>query len=676
MELLEQDWQKNIDLSGFYDANEAQLNEAENEQISPIYHKLHEVESRYREESYLSAGGEKKIYRVYDASSDRFVAMARAQSASLHSEKEQFLREARLTAALQHPNIMTVHDMGVDESDEAFFTMELLQGETLGNIIEKLKSGDNRSLEKYPREELLQIFLKTCDAVAYAHSRQVVHMDLKPENISIGRFGDVIVFDWGLAQVLDSSNQRKTSSEINLEMPLNGDLLNDLTLKGKIQGTPGFMSPEQVRGEEAHYSADIYSLGVILYMLLTYELPTKASNVKTILKQTEQGELRSPLELKGDLAPSLVAVTMKALATEPSKRYTSASEIKAELQKYINGFATEAEQASFRTQIHLLIKRNFTESLLIGGFILALSLVILAAFEQVKSEKLEAIKNFELYKQQVESTRLITRNLRDVIQQSAWTEEPETLELMIAKIDESLEHEEDEIERDWMWEKKGEYHFILEQFNQAHSALIKLPKHQLTQVAEKFAKIKTNDQELLTPKQLTRLFAENNQQTGKIIYYKVFYFHLKRALSIDPQAYLPVIKNVLDLLNNVSHSNFSDFKLQIRAKGNHLVLKEAPYSSFILPLPTTEPLNVLKPLNLNSISVSHSKVNDLERFIGLNLPYIEAVDIPLNIYKLKVVKQYIGLKTLVIDSRIFNKNELRVLRNEFNIKDISENHKP
>ena len=323
-----------------------------------------------------------------------------------------------------------------------------------------------------------------------------------------------------------------------------------------------------------------------------------------------------------------------------------------------------------------MIKRNFTESLLIGGFILALSLVILAAFEQVKSEKLEAIKNFELYKQQVESTRLITRNLRDVIQQSAWTEEPETLELMIAKIDESLEHEEDKIERDWMWEKKGEYHFILEQFNQAHSALIKLPKHQLTQVAEKFAKIKTNDQELLTPKQLTRLFAENNQQTGKIIYYKVFYFHLKRALSIDPQAYLPVIKNVLDLLNNVSHSNFSDFKLQIRAKGNHLVLKEAPYSSFILPLPTTEPLNVLKPLNLNSISVSHSKVNDLERFIGLNLPYIEAVDIPLNIYKLKVVKQYIGLKTLVIDSRIFNKNELRVLRNEFNIKDISENHKP
>ena len=126
----------------------------------------------------------------------------------------------------------------------------------------------------------------------------------------------------------------------------------------------------------------------------------------------------------------------------------------------------------------------------------------------------------------------------------------------------------------------------------------------------------------------------------------------------------------------MSHSNFSDFKLQIRAKGNHLVLKEAPYSSFILPLPTTEPLNVLKPLNLNSISVSHSKVNDLERFIGLNLPYIEAVDIPLNIYKLKVVKQYIGLKTLVIDSRIFNKNELRVLRNEFNIKDISENHKP
>ena len=136
---LEQDWQKKIDLADFYNADDKDLDQEENKQISPIYHSLKEVPQRYREESFLNAGGEKKIYRVYDAASDRFVAMARAQSASLHSEKEQFLREARLTAALQHPNIMSIYDMGLDDEEQAYFTMELLQGETLGSLFKNCK---------------------------------------------------------------------------------------------------------------------------------------------------------------------------------------------------------------------------------------------------------------------------------------------------------------------------------------------------------------------------------------------------------------------------------------------------------------------------------------------------------------------------------------------------------
>ena len=604
--------------------------------------------------------------------SDRFVAMARAQSASLHSEKEQFLREARLTAALQHPNIMSIYDMGLDDEEQAYFTMELLQGETLGNLFKKLQEGDLRSAEKYPRSELLQIFLKVCDAVAYAHSRCVVHMDLKPENISIGRFGDVVLFDWGLAQVLTRPASSISDSQINLEMPLDGDLLNDLTLKGKIQGTPGFMSPEQVRGEEASTSDDIYSLGVILYLILTQQLPTKRSDVKVILKQTELGDLVTAQERDASLPSSLCAVAQKSLSLDPEERYVNAGEIKHEIQKYMDGFATEAEQAGFMTQIHLLIKRNFTESLLIGGFLLALSLVILAAFEQVKSEKIETVKNFELYKKQVENTRLVTSSLRAVIQQSAWTQDPATLELMISKLNEALEHEQDAKELQWMYQKKGEFHFILEQFNQAHESFLKLESYPLTEVAKKFSIIKPRDHDLLNASELSEFFAENSRQTGKMIYYKIFYFHLKRVGEVDAQEYLPVVKNVLDLLNNVSHNQFQELKLQIRPKGNHLMLKNAPYSTFILPLPTPEPINVLQALKLNSISVSHSKVNDLERFMGLNLPYVEAVDIPLNVYKLKVVKDYLGLKTLVIDGRIFTQKELKLLHEVFKIKDVSQ----
>ena len=672
LESLEHAWQQKIDLAAFYDADEKDLNHDENQQISPIYHSLKDVSEPYREESYLSAGGEKKIYRIYDAASDRFVAMARAQNAHLHSEKEQFLREARLTAALQHPHIISIYDMGLDEDGQAYFTMELLQGETLGSLLNKLKTGDARSADKYPRSELLQIFLKLCDAVAYAHSRRVVHMDLKPENISIGRFGDVIVFDWGLAQVLNEINTDLYSGGPTPEMELDADILNDLTLKGKIQGTPGFMSPAQVKGESASYSDDIYSLGVILFIILTGDLPTKSTQAKAILKQTELGDLVSLQELRSDLPASLCAVTEKALALEPSERYQNVNQIKQEIQKCLNGFATEAEQAGFLTQIHLLINRNLTESLLISGFVLALSLVVWAAFEQVKSEKRVAINNFELYKQQVESTHKESRNLRAVIQQSAWTQDPATLELMITKLKEALAYEKNSDEKLWMWQKKGELHFILEQFNQAYECFTQLPSDPLTEVALKFAEIKPRDQDLLNPQELSQFFAENSRQTGKMIYYKVFYFHLKRSQSIDPQEYLPVIKNVLDLLNNVSHNQFNELKLQLRPKGNHLALKNAPYSTFILPLPTAEPINVLQPLNLNSISVSHSKVNDLERFMGLDLPYIEAVNIPLNVYKLKVVKEYLGLKTLVIDSRLFSKNELKSLYKEFRIKDVRQ----
>ena len=184
---------------------------------------------------------------------------------------------------LQHPNIVPLYDIGLNEHGQPYFTMKLIQGRTLRDILEELKNGNEKDLKDYSLPERIDIFLKICDALAYAHSRGIAHLDLKPDNITVSTYGDVVVCDWGLAAIIGKNE------EIDQALTESLDYYSKryYTLTGEIKGTPGYMSPEQAKGgnETKDERSDIYALGSILYELLCLDHALDGKNVKETIDQ-------------------------------------------------------------------------------------------------------------------------------------------------------------------------------------------------------------------------------------------------------------------------------------------------------------------------------------------------------------------------------------------------------
>ncbi|EDM24654.1 probable serine/threonine-protein kinase pknB, partial [Lentisphaera araneosa HTCC2155] len=181
------------------------------------------------------------IKRAFDLSTSRYIAFAERGKPNDKHLYEVFLREARLTALLEHPNIISIHDVGLNDLGQPYFTMDLKEGDSLGEIFKNLNTKDEEYLETYSLHELLMIFVKICEAISYAHSKNIIHLDLKPDNIQVGHFGEVLVCDWGLGKILNNT-EIVGVEETLLEV----DLLNHISSKNKVVGTPGYMSPEQI----------------------------------------------------------------------------------------------------------------------------------------------------------------------------------------------------------------------------------------------------------------------------------------------------------------------------------------------------------------------------------------------------------------------------------------------
>ena len=201
---------------------------------SIIEKELRDVEERYTSEEEIDKGGMKSISVVTDQKTLRKVAFARLLNSS-SKNRERFISEARLTAFLEHPNIVPVYDLGI-KGDEPFFTMKMIEGESLEDVIADLKIKP----ERYSVSDRMQIFLKICDAVAFAHHKGVIHLDLKPANIRVGKFGEVIVCDWGLSKIIQDQEDQVD------EDGLDPVIYNDITMDGMIKGSPGYISPEQI----------------------------------------------------------------------------------------------------------------------------------------------------------------------------------------------------------------------------------------------------------------------------------------------------------------------------------------------------------------------------------------------------------------------------------------------
>ncbi|MDD7984413.1 serine/threonine-protein kinase [Lentisphaera marina] len=383
-----------------------------NEQSSgELYQQLKITTDRYAHQTELGQGAMKTVSLVKDKLTGRLVAKATLKGDTGRETSERFLREARICARLEHPNIVPLHDLGIDENDEVYFTMKLVEGISFQELIEEIKINQS----DLSLSELLDIFVKICDAVSYAHSQGIIHLDLKPENIQISHFGEVMVCDWGLAR--DINQQDNHTEELIISESF-------VTQDGVIRGTPGYMSPEQARGSisESSFQSDIYSLGAILYTILSLERPGKGS-VKEVLAQTVKGDFPSPSQVspKREIPAVLEAISCKAMELNPNERYTSVAQLKSDLLSYLRGFVTSVEKSSFLIQVKLLVKRNKLLSfvMIISGILLisATSIFLISikkseseakiAAKQARDAELEAKDNLTKWQRTNELKRLI-----------------------------------------------------------------------------------------------------------------------------------------------------------------------------------------------------------------------------------------------------------------------------
>ena len=374
-----------------------------NEELPPLYQELLENNERYTDETFVAEGGMKRITSVYDKLTRRNVAMARLIKRASQELYDPFIREAHLTALLTHPNIIPVYDVGIGPLGAPFFTMELKEGDSLKRIIYELRKNNPEYVKNYPLETRLSIFSKICDAIAYSHSNLVVHLDLKPDNIQVGNFGEVLVCDWGLGKIVGTKEYDSFD-----DLMFNPDFLNNVTHRGTIKGTPGFMAPEQInQDEEICESTDIYALGCLLYSLIYLKSPFDSENDSETLGNNKLGKFTHDNKLK--TPDGLIAIINKCMQLKPYSRYQSVDKIRTDIQKHLLGFATSAENPGFLRQLKLFYRRNKIPCIMLLSFMTLIAALTTVYFINIEERRKEA----EAARSNAESKQLETLKAKE-----------------------------------------------------------------------------------------------------------------------------------------------------------------------------------------------------------------------------------------------------------------------
>ncbi len=293
-----------------------------------------DLATRYTDQGEIGRGGMCTVHRMRDRTLLRETALKRLDSDfSIERDRiQRFMLEAQVTGQLDHPNIVPIHELGRDGKGRYYFTMKMVEGETLGQRIEH--AGEDR-LKPDQLAELLKILIKVCEALSFAHSRGVIHRDIKPSNIMVGQYGQVYIMDWGIARLLPQAEDTGSDRRVAVSA------MAEIDQPGSIIGSPAYMAPEQVEGQHEALDArtDVFAIGATLYHVLTGRPPYSERNYYKLLTQVLSCEFEPPDQVMGEgiLPPGLTRIVMRAMAPDPSDRYESVVAMQRDIELFMRG---------------------------------------------------------------------------------------------------------------------------------------------------------------------------------------------------------------------------------------------------------------------------------------------------------------------------------------------------
>ena len=346
--------------------------------------------AKYAISGKLGQGGVGEVLLVEDRDLERSVAMKRLlpQPGGTVAEDTltRFLREAQTTGQLEHPNIVPVHDVGLDNQGQLYFTLKYVRGLSLRQVIrgrernDHVEKGGPLFRDAYTPRKMIEILIGVCQGIAFAHSKLVIHRDLKPENIMLGKFGEVLVMDWGLAKTLTPATRQELDSAKTVR--IGGPAEATLTMEGAVAGTPAYMAPEQAAGRisELDERTDIYALGAMLYEMLSGKAPYEGGNAIQVLYRVQnEAPPRLMVGAPGfnPIPRELKAICEKAMQRRPEDRYRSAAAMLHDLEAFLDNRSVTACPDSALQRLGKWARRNRRQ---VGAAAISAAAVLALAF--------------------------------------------------------------------------------------------------------------------------------------------------------------------------------------------------------------------------------------------------------------------------------------------------------
>ncbi|MEM7313691.1 MAG: serine/threonine-protein kinase, partial [Planctomycetota bacterium] len=366
------------------------------------------LEQRFKILRPHAKGGLGEVLIAHDSELNRKVALKRIQSwhADQTDSRNRFVVEAEITGALEHPGIVPIYGKGTMDDGRPFYAMRYIEGQSLKAAIEQHYRDRSQTANdsSVAFRKLLSAYIDACNTIAFAHSRGVLHRDIKPGNIMLGPFGETHVVDWGLAKILDGP-QLEPSENPPLKVSSGSSLAP--TQLGSTIGTPTYMSPEQAAGDPTKLDirSDTYSLGATLYTILTGEMPFEKNS--QILEHVQEGSFRRPTSVRNGVPRPLESICLKAMSRDPDERYASSKGIAEDVERWLADQPVRAHKDSISERFNRMYRRN-RNSFLVAATLLLLSLGgLLAANNATRRANEDLTQQVALFEQLSEENSIM-----------------------------------------------------------------------------------------------------------------------------------------------------------------------------------------------------------------------------------------------------------------------------